>query len=255
MSDIPSGHGNIAPIGTTVRAGDRLAVIVIAGVGFVAGALVGAYLDWFWWEIGYRPLPGILAVVIVALGVLLLMIRRRIARLLALAVLAVGFGLFAGQILSPGREPLINQPGGTMTLRLESPVVTVMTGSAECQNVASQTEFLVLGTPDQQPGQLGSPDGIVLQSGDRWAFPRDNSRDDRVRLEIGVTTQLVPGSIKVLSRTVMEATASSTLEPSFSNAGGSISFRDLEPIEGPAYSGEPIDLAGTLTWTCGTPLT
>ncbi len=255
MSKIPSGHGINAPTRSTVRAGDRLAVIVIAGVGFVAGALAGAYLDWFWWEIGYRPLPGILAGVILASGVLLLMIRRRIARGLALALLTVGLGLLAGQILSPGREPLIHQPGGTMTLRLESPVVSVMTGSAECQNVDSQTEFLVLGTPDQQPGPLGLPDGIVLQSGDRWAFPRDNSRDDGVRLEISVTTQLVPGSVKVLSRTVMEATAASRLESTFSNAGGSIGFRDLVPIDGPAYSGESIDLAGTLAWTCGTPLT
>ncbi|HTE66942.1 MAG TPA: hypothetical protein VK736_11895, partial [Candidatus Binatia bacterium] len=165
-----------------------------------------------------------------------------------------GFGLLAGQMMGPGREPLINQPGGTMVLRLESPVVAVITGSADCQNVGSQSEFLVLGTPDQVPGQLSLPAIIVLQSGDRWAYPRDNSRRDRVRLEIGVTTRLDPVSGKTLTAIGMEATDSSTLESTFGKDGGSISFGDLGALEGPAYTGESIDLAGTFEWTCGAPV-
>lgn len=229
-------------------------MVVIGACGFAAGAIAGAYLNWFWWEIGYRPNVTIIAVALLGMGLALSLIRRRVTRGIGLASMAVGFGLLAGQLIGPGREPLIDQPGGTMTLRLESPVVAVMTGSADCQNVAGQTEFMVLGTPDRLPGERGLPDGIIVQSGDRWAYPRDNSRPDRVRLELGVTTQLDPASGKTLSRIGMEATEASTLESTFRNDGGSISFGDLVALEGPAFTGESIDLAGTLEWTCGAPV-
>jgi hypothetical protein len=69
-----------------------------------------------------------------------------------------------------------------------------------------------------------------------------------------VTTQLVPGSIKVLTRIGMEATASSTLESTFTREGGSIRFADLVALGGPGFTGESMDLAGALEWTCGPPL-
>ena len=158
--------------------------------------------------------------------------------------------MLAGQYLGPVREPLIDQPDGSMTLRLESPVAAIVMGTSECSNVASETEFLVVGTPEQT-GELGLPDGITVQLGDRWAYPRDNSRTDRIRLEIASTTRLEPDGIKARSRVGMEATDASTLESSFSNEGGSIRFRDLAPHDGPGYTGESIDFAGTLEWTCG----
>ena len=52
----------------------------------------------------------------------------------------------------------------------------------------------------------------------------------------------------------MEARESSTLESTFSNEGGSIRFADLEALGGPVYTGESMDLAGTLEWTCGAAL-
>lgn len=85
----------------------------------------------------------------------------------------------------------------------------------------------------------------------RWAFPRDTTRPDRVRLEVGVTRQLVPGSIKVLTRVGMEATASSTMDSTFTNEGGSIRFANLAAVGGPAFTGESVDIAGTLEWKCG----
>lgn len=239
---------------STARARGRITVIVIAVIGFVSGAIAGAYLNWFWWEIGYRPLAGILGVAILIVGSIVVLIDRVIARRIGLLILAVGFGLLAGQNLGPGREPVIDQSGGTMTLRLESPVIAVTTGSADCQNVASETEFSVQGALDQPPGRLGSPTGISIQLGDRWSYPRDNSRTDRVRLEIQVITELVPGSIKILDRIGMEATESSTLESTFSNEGGSIRFADLVALGGPVYTGESMDLAGMLEWTCGAAL-
>ena len=251
MTNIPSGQGLNASNTSIARARGRIAIIVI---GFVLGAIAGAYLSWLWWEIGYRPLATILGVVILIVGGIVALIDRVIARRIALFVVALGVGLLAGQNLGPGREPLIHHSAGTMTLRLESPVIAVTTGSADCTNVASATEILVLGAPDPRPGQRGSPDSILVQLGDRWSYPGDNSRKDRVRLEIGVTTQLVPGSVKVLTRIGMEARESSTVESTFSNEGGSIRFADLVALGGPVYTGESMDLAGTLEWTCGAAL-
>jgi hypothetical protein len=254
MTNIPSGRGPNASSTSIARARGRIAIIVIAAIGFMLGGIAGAYLNWFWWEIGYRPLTIILAVAILVVGGIMALIRRSIVRRFALVLLAVGLGLLAGQSLGPTREPLIDQSGGTMTLRLESPILAVMSGSADCTNVASETEFLVQGQPEQPRGKLGLPDSILVQLGDRWSFPRDSARKDRVRLEIGVTTQLVPGSIKVLNRTGMEATESSTLESAFSNEGGLIRFSDLVAQGGPEFTGESMDLAGTLEWTCGVAL-
>lgn len=239
---------------STAGARGPLTVFVIAAVGFVLGAIAGAYLNWLWWEIGYRPGATILGVAILVVGGIVALIPRGIVRRIGLLIVAVGFGLLAGQSLGPSREPLISQSGGTMTLRLESPVIAVATGSADCTNVASETEFSVQGSLDQPPGPLGSPTGISIQLGDRFSYPRDNSRTDRVRLEIEVITELVPGSIKVLDRIGMEATESSTLESTFSNEGGSIRFADLVALGGPVYTGESMDLAGTLEWTCGAAL-
>jgi len=251
MTGTTSGQGRRASTAPTGRRRDRAAVIVLAATGFGVGAAVGAYLNWFWWEIGYRPLAIILAVAILIVGGLAAMVGRSVARRLALLMLAVGLGMLAGQHLGPGREPLIHQLGGTMTLSLESPVVRVLTGSADCENVASETEFLVTGGLERPNGQLGLPDSVSVQRGDRWSFPRDTARQDRVRLEIAATTELAPGSIKVQDSIGMEATGSSTLEARFTNAGGSIRFADLVAQGGPAYTGESMNLAGTLAWTCG----
>ncbi|MGI8791994.1 MAG: hypothetical protein ACR2H3_02265 [Acidimicrobiales bacterium] len=228
----------------------RVVIIVVAVIGLTLGAIAGAWLNWIWWEIGYRPLVVILGLAILMVGGIMAMIRRWIVRRSGLVVLAVGLGLLAGQSLGPSREPLINQWGGTMTLRLESPNLAVLTGTADCTNVASETEFLVHGSPDSSPGQLGLP-GITAQLGDRWSYPRDTSRTDRVRLEIVIPTHLVPGSIKVLNMVGMEATESSTLAATFTNEGGLIRFSDLGTMRGEPFTGESIDLAGAFEWTCG----
>ncbi len=249
MTDTPSRQGPSIP--SSARTRSRIAVVAIGAVGLAAGVFAGAYLNWFWWEIGYRPLTIVLAAAIMVAGGAVSLIRRMVARRVGLGLVAVGFGMLAGQYLGPVREPLIHQPGGSMTLRLESPVATVVMGTAECSNVASETEFLILGTPVRPTGELGLPDGVTVQLGDRWAYPRDNARTDRVRLEIASTTRLGTDGIKAESRVGMEATEASTLESTFSNQGGSIRFHDLAAHDGPGYTGESIDLAGTFEWTCG----
>jgi hypothetical protein len=249
VTDDPLNLG--LPTSSSARARGRIAVVAIGVAGFSAGAFAGAYLNWFWWEIGYRPLVIMLAVAIMVAGGAVSLIRRVVARWVGLGLAAIAFGMLVGQYLGPVREPLIERPGGLMNLRLDSPVAATLMGVADCSNAASGTELLVVGAPEPQTGELGLPDGITVQLGDRWAYPRDNSRTDRVRLEIASTTQLEPDSIKVRSRVGMEATEASTLASSFSTEGGSIQFRDLAPLDGPGYTGESIDFEGTLEWTCG----
>ena len=75
-------------------------------------------------------------------------------------------------------------------------------------------------------------------------------RKDGVLLRIEVSARLVkddgkPGTIG------MWAAGSSTLTSTFSNTGGSIRFAGLVAQTGPDYTGESMDLAGTLEWTCG----
>ena len=72
----------------------------------------------------------------------------------------------------------------------------------------------------------------------------------RLRLDIGITGALVSDAGKP-SPIGMQATESSTLASTFSNQGGSIRFAHLVAQSGPDFSGESMDLAGTLEWTCG----
>ena len=138
-----------------------------------------------------------------------------------------------------------------MTLRLESPAIAIATGSAVCGNVASGTEFAVSGDSNMQLDTLDQPFvSVELNIGDRWRVLRDAPRKDGVLLEVRITGRLVtdagkPGDIG------MQATDSSTLESTFSNSGGSIRFAHLVAQSGPDFTGESMDLAGTLVWTCG----
>jgi hypothetical protein len=50
----------------------------------------------------------------------------------------------------------------------------------------------------------------------------------------------------------MTANEASTVEPTFSNEGGSIRFAGLVPLVREGYTaGDPIDYSGTIEWTCG----
>jgi len=231
------------------------ALYAVAFGGLVVAALVAAYLNWIWWVPSYGGglLIALAAAVILAVGGIAALLGRRYAsaKRVALVVLAMGVGIVAGEALGPSREPLIYQPGGTMTLRLESPVAATATGPAVCANVASATEFSVNGDSNMR---LDTPDSpfvsVFADTGDRWRVLREAPRKDGVWLRIDVMGALVtdagkPGAIG------MQAAGSSTLTSTFSNTGGSIRFAGLVAQSGPDYTGESMDLVGTLEWTCG----
>ena len=256
MTTTPSSPGTDAsavPSAPTQGGRTRIALIAIGAIVFAVAAIVGAYLDWLWWPVAYGGglLIALAAGAILLVGGIVALVGRGIVRRGALVVLALGLGIVAGQNLGPSREPLIYQSGGTMTLRLESPFVGVATGPVDCTNVASATEFQVSGDPNNR---LDTPDrpfvSVYVDVGDRWRVLGDRPRKDGVRLNIGLTGALVtdngkPGSIG------MQATESSALSSTFGNQGGSIRFAQLAPQGGPDFTGESVDLSGTLEWTCG----
>ncbi len=128
----------------------RATVLVILVVAGSLAAVLGAYVDWIWWPVYSGLMLTIAALAILLVGAIVAFVGRATVRWIGLVVLAVGIGLVAGQNLGPSREPLIYQPGGTMTLRLESPIIASATSPADCTNVGSETEFQVTGDPNMR---------------------------------------------------------------------------------------------------------
>jgi len=171
------------PAAATPRRRGRIALYALAIGAFAAAVLVAAYLNWIWWVPSYGGglLIALAAAVILAVGGIAALLGRRYAsaKRVALVVLAMGVGIVAGEALGPSREPLISTENGTMTLRLESPVVATATGPASCANVASATEFSVSGDPNMRLDMPDSPAVFVFADvGDRWKVLREGPRKD-----------------------------------------------------------------------------
>lgn len=253
MTQGPVGQG-ISPAAPAVRRGRLSAFNAIGVVVLIAAAVIGAYLDWMWWPVYDGIMITIAAAALLLLGGVARIIGRlsgrRVARRVGTIIVAIGVGLVVGQAVGPSREPLL-MSGGTMTIRLESPVVAIASSPATCTNGASQTEFMVSGDPNMR---LDTPDrpfiSVTFDVGGRWEAIEEGPRKDGVRLRISGTDQLVPDSGKPAS-VGMQATEVSTLESTFSNSGGSIRFSALSPQGGPDFSGDSVDFAGTIEWTCG----
>jgi hypothetical protein len=234
---------------------NRVLWSAIGVLAFVAGVAIGAYGDWMMWLAYSGFMLAIAFIGVVLVSGMLAVAARGTARRVALVGLVAGVGLIAGQNLGPSREPLITTEGGTMTVRLVSPVAIVATGTATCVNVASETEFAVsgdgFGFPTARLPGLGRAVGSVsFDSGDRWVAVNGSQRSGGVRLDIMVADERIPADGFPVSA-VMVATEASTLEATFDNGGGTIRFAGLEAQTRQGLTGEPIDLAGTIEWTCG----
>ena len=229
-----------------------LAILVVV---FAAAAAGAAYFDWIHWveEQGASLILGLGAGVLLLAGGLVALIARGLIRRIGFVVLALAIGIFAGLLLGPSREPVIFQTGGKMTLHLTSPVDATATGEATCQNVASATEFEA--SNDYTATRLSTAEApfvsIFMNKGDRWEALENVSRKDGVRLDIRFEGTVVTASGKPLA-TELRAGPTSTLTSTFTNAGGSMTFANLIPQTGPEFGGEPMDVAGTIEWTCGT---
>jgi hypothetical protein len=223
---------------------------------FVVAAGIGAYAHWILWH----PMDGVL--IFLAAGVALLtagvtaVALKRVARRVALVPLVVGVGLLAGQV-GPSREEL-QHDAGTMTVTLERPNATSDDTAALCQTVKSGSELQVygasrLGLGEHDPAIPADIDQrefvtINLAVGDRW---RDAAihRSDDVDLQLSLS-----GVVADAPEMNFAANDDSLIEIDWTNDGGSLRFDRLvvDSAQGVA-SGEPIDLAGVISWTCRLP--
>lgn len=230
------------------RIGRRgLALLALALVG---SAIVGGYVDWHWWPVYFGLMLTIAAIALLVGALLLAAIPRAPFRQIGVVGLVIAVGLLIGQNLGPEREPL--QPGeGTLTLTLETPVVATATGPVNCSIVASGTDFSMTGDPNLR---LETPErpfvAVSFDAGDRWEVfhATQRPRKDGAHFSIGVTSPfVVDGKPSTIG---MAATDESTLETTVTATGGTIRFANLAAQTGVDYSGQAMDLSGTLTWTC-----
>jgi hypothetical protein len=227
-------------------------LLVLLAIGAIAAG-VGAYLDWMWWVFYTGLMITLVAIALLLVGAIVALFPRRMIRRTGLVILSVGVGLLTGQNLGPSREPLIQQSGGSITLHLESPVQGTATGEAWCQNVASGTEFSVSGDPNVRLDTDRSFVSISMDKGDRWEALRGRPRTDGVWLLITVTPERVPAGGKPAT-IGMESAPESAVVAAFTNEGGQLTFAGLEAATGPDYTGDSLDLAGTIEWDCGPPV-
>jgi hypothetical protein len=237
---------------TTAAKPNRALFFVALIVAAALAALVGAYLDWLWWPVYSGLMITLVAIGLLIVGGIVAIVPRRVIRQTGLVILAVAVGLLLGQNLGPSREPLISHAGGTITLRLESPVPGTATGEVSCTNVASATEFQVSGDPNVRLDIDRSFVWISIDKGDRWAALDSEPRANGVSLWIAISPEAVTD--KGPATIGMHATERSTVEATFANDGGRLRFSGLEPMTGPDYTGASLDLAGTIEWSCGSPV-
>jgi hypothetical protein len=221
-------------------------VIVAAGLGAIG--------DWVWWPVYNGIVITLAAGAILLVAIVLAVIPR--TRIASLLVAVAGIGLIAGQNLGPSR-PELQSFEGTMTVTLTTPRATSGSLPIWCSMDASGAELSVSGESDVRldilPDDPAVPADIdqrefffvSLTVGDRWP-QRATPRAD------GVVLSTIVGSVKADDpETRMSSAPSSTLDLARSGAAGTLSFSGLvaEATDQPA--GDPIDLAGTLTWDCG----
>jgi hypothetical protein len=226
-------------------------VLAAMAIGLLLVASLGAAIyDWYWWE-PYNALLPYLAVIVLGLAALVLATRRR-TRPVAMLVAAIGAGVLLGGALGPAR-PQLQSGQGTMEVSLTAPGTVTASGQVTCGVDDRATELQLSGDarvnvfPDNPaaPTDVDQREflGIGVWVGDRW---RRAVRDD------GVALLVLIGRVEgELSETRLVAGPDSTVDLEWSAEGGRVTFAGLVPDADGGPPGEPIDLAGSLAWTCG----
>jgi hypothetical protein len=225
---------------------------VLAVIGYAAGA----YGRWIlWYPLDALGMWLIIGVILLA-GVILVLIPRRPARLVGAGLLALGGAALLAQIVGPSRPELLAS-SGQLTLTTTTPIPGEASFEASCRSDAAGTEMTLNGDLNMRldvyddggtiPADIDDREfvGVYIETGDRW---RDslNTRADNVFLLI-IVSPVVDGMGEVRLR----ATDASDLELEWTRAGGTLRFAGLETYsEDPTVEPEPVDMAGTVTWTC-----
>jgi len=232
----------------------RAAFVAALVISFGLAAIVGAYVDWLWWPLYSGIVLTIVTVPIVLIGAIAAALTHGLARRISLVALAVGIGLLVGQNLGPSRAELL-VGDGTLALTLDGPAPASGSGGASCSTVADGTEISVSGDPNLS---LDVPDeplvSVWFEKGDRWEALRGGPRaPDGTMLVITVTPRAV-GEDGTPSTIGMGADETSTVEIDYDSTGGTLRFADLVPLTGVDYTGESMDLSGTIEFTCEAPV-
>jgi hypothetical protein len=227
---------------------------LLVALAVVVGAIGGAIWDWYNWHPMSAVVATLVAIPLVLLGVLLLVIRARRSRQVGQVVLALGLGIVAGQILGPSR-PDLDGSSGSLTVALSSPVVATATAPASC-SFDSEGQFQVSGDPNMRfqlapedpsiPADIDERDFVSfhLTVGDRWRDGSSPRSDDR---QLSVHVDYVVEQPRV----VMVADDTATLVIEGTPQAGTATFAALvRSMTEDEATGGPIDLAGTMTWTC-----
>lgn len=227
------------------------ALVLIA----LAGAGVGAYLDWKWWH----PTSGVVvtlgAIGLLLVGVVAWVTGWRPIRPVAFAVLAFGVGALVGQNVGPSRPP-ISQAAGTVSVELTEPAdAEPITGRADCQLTPDGENFEISGDPNlrlqigDQPLELRDAIQLSVARGDMWEF--GEPRSDGWSLIVVVSDSGPFTDDEIPGHQYLTSGAESDLVGSGTQDAGAIRFDglvlDAEQSQG---AQEPMELAGTIEWSC-----
>lgn len=243
------------------RSGHRPATrtFVVLAALLAIGVVVGAVWDWFNWHPMSALVATIGAIMAVLVAAVLYVIRRPVARRLAIGLATLALGVILGQVAGPGRPQLIVGEGtGVVTLTAPRAASGDAVG-VSCQRDAAGTELQM--TIDQNtrvdivaddpnlPTDIDQREffGLTLTVGDRWFRRSGANRGD----ETGVFA--IVGRVEADQPEVhLIATDASRLDLSWTAAGGTLAFGDLvQVMDTDATLGpDPFGLTGTITWTC-----
>jgi hypothetical protein len=220
----------------------------------VVAGVVGAWFDWIWWEPYNGIVITLLGGLLLVLGFVVGLVPRSLVRSIGLVVAGLGAGLLLGQNLGPARE-LPTTSHGTMTVRLTSPLVAEATSPATCSSTSDARNVAIFA---ESPSGMRLVDGYAaspsLRIGDMWRpqFARPDG------LEIGF---LLHGTGPIAddgmpTEVYMISNGASALTPTLDGLSGVVEFAQLvrnERYQTPIEQADPIDLAGTIEFSCEPP--
>jgi hypothetical protein len=238
--------GRLAPL-------DRPLAATLAVTLLIATA-VGAYAHWLLWVPADVLLIYLAGAALFLAAVLLAVVPRPAVRRLSVFPLAAALGLMLGQVIGPSRPALVSTDAA-LSATLDRPGITSGEGRGSC-DTAGGSELQVEGNLrlDLRPDDPSAPPDVdqrefvtvSLSVGDRW-------RDGAIHRSDDVDLLVIIGSAAAdVPEVPLAADDASRVELAWTPAGGTLRFDRL--VVDRARSGSaavPLDLSGTLSWTCG----
>jgi hypothetical protein len=213
---------------------------MIAGflVALAVGIAIGVLVD----VVSPNPTYGlqIEAIGLAILIVLVVAIVARIRRWLP-AASGLAIGVIVGVGVGPGPTPL-PLVTGTIEVRLGLPEIKDVSALATCYVIDGALVELV--TTDE--GALRLADGRLVALSIGAAQQEPAALDRPLDIVVTIHSTTADGSP---TETRMVSDASSTISISHAGATGSMAFSGLV-VDDKSESREPIDVAGSVTWTC-----